>query len=192
MTERRLKKAERREQLLDAAMTLVRREGVDRLTLARVAEEAGVTKPVVYEHFGDRNGLLLALYAAFDQTQVAELRQALAGAEPALPRISAVIAAAYMHCYADTTGEWHAIRGALAGSEDMNAVHARLLDGYVDLFRDAFAPFAQAGDSGLRDRCIGLVGAAEALSAAMTRGDLDEARAARTLDDLIRTSVVRA
>lgn len=47
------------------AWQLAREEGTDALTLPR-AEVAGVTKPLVYTHFGTRNGLLTALYKDFD------------------------------------------------------------------------------------------------------------------------------
>ena len=51
---RRLSKAERRQQLLDTALRIVREEGADRLTLGHLAIRAGVSKPVTYEHFGTR------------------------------------------------------------------------------------------------------------------------------------------
>ncbi|MHC8285601.1 helix-turn-helix domain-containing protein [Pseudomonas sp. XS1P51] len=35
------------------------RTGTDALTLATLAERAGVTKPVAYEHFRTRSGLLI-------------------------------------------------------------------------------------------------------------------------------------
>ncbi|MBC8136296.1 MAG: helix-turn-helix transcriptional regulator, partial [Fibrella sp.] len=56
-----MSKAQRREQLLQVAYEIIRSEGTDELTLARVAEQAGVTKPIAYEHFGSRSGLLIAL-----------------------------------------------------------------------------------------------------------------------------------
>jgi AcrR family transcriptional regulator len=53
---------EQRRQLLDVAWQLVREEGTEGLSLGRLAEQAGVTKPVVYDHFETRTGLLVALY----------------------------------------------------------------------------------------------------------------------------------
>jgi AcrR family transcriptional regulator len=57
-------------QLLDVAWQLVREEGTEALTLGRLAERAGVTKPVVYDHFVTRAGLLAALYEDFDARQI--------------------------------------------------------------------------------------------------------------------------
>jgi AcrR family transcriptional regulator len=42
----RLSKAERRQQLLDTALAIVREEGADRLTLGHLAARAGVSKPI--------------------------------------------------------------------------------------------------------------------------------------------------
>jgi len=52
---------ERRRQLLDAAEQLLASVGSDALRMDAVARAAGVTRPVVYEHFGDRDGLIIAL-----------------------------------------------------------------------------------------------------------------------------------
>ena len=57
----RLVAAARREQLLDAARRLVARSGFHAVTVEAVAREAGITRPVVYTHFGDLSGLLDAL-----------------------------------------------------------------------------------------------------------------------------------
>ncbi|HEU5151433.1 MAG TPA: TetR family transcriptional regulator [Iamia sp.] len=51
---------ERREAFMDAAVAAIHREG-PRVSMEVIAREAGVTKPIVYRLFGDRNGLLQAL-----------------------------------------------------------------------------------------------------------------------------------
>ena len=52
-----------REAILDAAVELVREEGIARLTSRAVAARAGVSDASVYYHFKDRRGLLQAVYA---------------------------------------------------------------------------------------------------------------------------------
>jgi AcrR family transcriptional regulator len=59
--QKRLKASERRETVLDAALALISRTGVFRVTMAQVAEEAGVTKPIVYDYFENAEALLEAL-----------------------------------------------------------------------------------------------------------------------------------
>jgi AcrR family transcriptional regulator len=53
--------AERREQLLDAAKSIVDEEGFHAVSIEAVARAAGITRPVVYTHFGDLEHLLEAL-----------------------------------------------------------------------------------------------------------------------------------
>jgi AcrR family transcriptional regulator len=53
--------AERREQLLDAALDVIGERGYGGVTMEEIALRAGVTKPVVYDIFANRGELLMAL-----------------------------------------------------------------------------------------------------------------------------------
>ncbi len=48
---------ERREQLISVARSLFAQRGFDATSVEEIASHAGVTKPVVYEHFGGKEGL---------------------------------------------------------------------------------------------------------------------------------------
>lgn len=183
---RRLSGAERRRQLLDTALLIVREEGADRLTLGHLAARAGVSKPVAYDHFGTRSGLLIELYRSIDLEQANALRSALTAGGRSLDDTVGVLAAAYIHCSADTSGEWHAVAAALAGSEEKDAVYQELLDNQVALFATVLQPHSALSPAELERRCVGLVGAGEALSAAMVRGRLSEAEAAGAFTSLIQ------
>jgi AcrR family transcriptional regulator len=50
-----------RRHVLDGAREFVEQHGVDQLTMRRLAEEAGVSVRTLYNHFGDKDGLLTAL-----------------------------------------------------------------------------------------------------------------------------------
>jgi AcrR family transcriptional regulator len=50
-----------RSRILDAAWSLVRRRGASSATMAEIAGEAGVSRQLVYFHFDNRAGLLLAM-----------------------------------------------------------------------------------------------------------------------------------
>jgi AcrR family transcriptional regulator len=54
-------RAQRREFFLDVTATLVQTEGLAAVTMERVASLAGLSKPVIYNHFADRGELLRAL-----------------------------------------------------------------------------------------------------------------------------------
>ena len=66
----------RREQLLEAADRVVRRDG-SAATMNLIAAEAGITKPILYRHFGDKGGLYRALAARYTEDLLARLRVAL-------------------------------------------------------------------------------------------------------------------
>jgi AcrR family transcriptional regulator len=182
---RRLPRARRREQLLDTAHVIVREEGTDALTLGHLAERAGVSKPIAYEHFTSRAGLLIALYEQIDDRAVAALRHAVEQAPHRLEDVARVASAASMHCYRAVGPEWHAIAAALKGDEEMEAVQQALLDRYVALYREAFAPYSTLPDDELHVRCLGIVGAADAIAREMMRGRIDESKAAASLTALI-------
>jgi AcrR family transcriptional regulator len=57
----RVPMAERREQLLDAALAIIARDGYGHLSIDAIAREAGVTRPVVYGAFERLDALLFAL-----------------------------------------------------------------------------------------------------------------------------------
>ena len=58
---RRLPPAQRREQLIDAALTIAARNGYENLAFEKVANQAGVTRNLVYHYFpGGRQELLEA------------------------------------------------------------------------------------------------------------------------------------
>ena len=49
--------AERREQLLGIARAVFAERGYEATSIEEIAERAGVTRPVVYEHFGGKEGI---------------------------------------------------------------------------------------------------------------------------------------
>lgn len=74
--DRSARRAARRTDLLEAAVRAIRRDG-PLVSMEVIAAEAGVTKPIVYRHFGDRLGLAAALAEQFGAELVAELDAAL-------------------------------------------------------------------------------------------------------------------
>ncbi|HEV8681743.1 MAG TPA: TetR/AcrR family transcriptional regulator [Actinomycetota bacterium] len=70
-TRRRMRAAERRAQLLEVARKVFGRHGFHTVTMDTVAKEAGVTKPILYDHFPSKRDLYLALLEA-DLTNLRE------------------------------------------------------------------------------------------------------------------------
>jgi AcrR family transcriptional regulator len=60
-TRTRLSGGERREQLLDVTREIVAEQGFHAVSIEAVARRAGITRPVVYGHFGDLDALFEAM-----------------------------------------------------------------------------------------------------------------------------------
>jgi AcrR family transcriptional regulator len=67
---------ERREQLLDIGRSLFAEKGFDATSVEEIAQRAGVSKPVVYEHFGGKEGL----YAVVVDREMRALLDSITGA----------------------------------------------------------------------------------------------------------------
>lgn len=182
---RRLPRAERRQQLLDVARAIVRDEGTDALTLVSLAERADVTRPVAYEHFKTRPGLLIALARNIDDRQVELFRAELAQTEPRLAEVARDASRTYMRCVTQVGREWHAITAALQGDEEMDAAQREILARYADMYCEVLAPCTKVPRRELRKRCVAIIGAAEALAREMLLEQLEEDVAASTLRSLI-------
>ena len=182
---RRMSREERQRQLLDVAWQLVREEGTEALTLGRLAEQAGVTKPVVYDHFTTRPGLLAALYQEFDARQTALMDAALQTSEPTLASKAMVIASSYVDCVLLQGREIPGVIAALTSSPELEKIKREYEAIFMDKCRNALLPFAGTGEiaqASLR----AMLGAAEALSHAAATGEITPVQAQ---DELFATIV---
>jgi AcrR family transcriptional regulator len=88
---RRAESLERkRQRLLEAAIGVVRREG-PAVSMSEIAHEAGVTKPIVYRAFGDREGLTKAIADRFADELAQSLQRAIEQAPNDRERVSRAI-----------------------------------------------------------------------------------------------------
>jgi len=188
---RRLSRQERHRQLLDVAWRLVREEGTDALTLPRLSDEADVTKPVVYDHFGTRDGLLIALYRDFDARQTAIFDAALGSSEPTLEATARVIATSYVECVLTQGREMPDVLAALAGSPEMEAVKREYQLAFIEKCRRALASFTAARGVALASFWA-MLGAADALSHAAVTGEITARQAQDELFETIVSIVSRS
>jgi AcrR family transcriptional regulator len=187
---RRLTREARYQQLIEVAWGIVRRSGTDALTLGYLAETAAVAKPVVYDHFSTRNGLLAALYREFDARENAIIDAAIEGSEASLQSRAAVIADTYVDCVLAQGRELPGVIAALAGSPELQKVKRDGEAVFLAKCRLLLAPFAphkHIGEAGLR----AMLGAAEALSYAATNQEISAQQAKMELSELIVAMVGR-
>ena len=72
---------ERREQLLDISRRLFAERGLDGTSIEEIAAKAGVSKPVVYEHFGGKEGLYAVVVDREVQHLLGTATEILSGAQ---------------------------------------------------------------------------------------------------------------
>lgn len=167
----RMSRESRLVQLMTTAWGIIRAEGTDALTLGHLAERAGVTKPVVYDHFGTRAGLLAALFRDFDARQ-AELMDAALDASPVtLDGRAQAMAAAYVDCVLAQGREIPGVVAALEGSPELEQIMRTFRAMFLEKCRALFVPFAPSGE--IRDPALWrMMGAAQLLSYAATIGEV--------------------
>ncbi|ELY2620270.1 TetR/AcrR family transcriptional regulator [Cronobacter malonaticus] len=183
-TRQRLSRDARHTQLIEMAWQIIREEGTEALTLGRLAERAGVTKPVVYDHFTSRSGLLAALYHEYEVRQNRKMDEAIARTPPALLPLAAVIADAYIECVLLQGREMPNVMAALTGTPELEKLRQDYAVEFINKCRTLFAPLR--ADNALRDAALwAMFGAAEGLSWAVTMGAIDAGQAKAELRDAI-------
>lgn len=178
----RLSKEGRHIQLLGVARELIRDAGTNEFTLGRLAENAGVTKPVVYDHFGDRSGVFAELYREFEERQRESLAAVLGDAEPTLDVVSTLVASAYIDCCIAEGQELADVVAALAGSATLRQLRQEADDAYLVMCRDALEPLSGPLDSA---DLHAILGAGDALSRRTLDGSISADQARRSLSRVI-------
>lgn len=81
-TRTRMTAAQRREQLLEIARGVFAERGFDGTTVEEIAARADVSKPIVYEHFGGKEGVYAVVVDREVNTLLAMMRAALTSGRP--------------------------------------------------------------------------------------------------------------
>jgi AcrR family transcriptional regulator len=93
----RLPRRERRVQLLDSALEVFVAQGYHAAAMDDIAERAGVSKPVLYQHFPGKLELYLALLDSACDEVIDNCRDALAATHDNKTRVAAAMAAFYSY-----------------------------------------------------------------------------------------------
>lgn len=95
--------SQRREQLLDVSRALFAEKGFDGASVEEIAHRAGVSKPVVYEHFGGKEGAYAVVVDREMQFLLHAMLRALSA--PDHPRVLLERAAATLLDYVDNSAD---------------------------------------------------------------------------------------
>jgi AcrR family transcriptional regulator len=158
----RLPAAARREQLLAVALEVFARQGFHGTSMNDVAEAAGVTKPVLYQHFRSKRQLYLALLEDVGQRLRQTIEKAGADAGSARAQVEQGFLA-YFTWVHDDRDAFMLLFGGGARRDDEFAEAVRRFELAI---ADAIAPMIQADIDDEHQRILahGLVGLAEGTS----------------------------
>jgi AcrR family transcriptional regulator len=73
--------SERREQVIDAALQVIVEQGYEGVSIEAIARTAGVTRPVIYDHFPNLGALLQALIEREERIALGQLAEVIPGPE---------------------------------------------------------------------------------------------------------------
>ena len=119
----RLPRDQRRIQLLDAASEVFASKGYHAAAMDEIADAAGVSKPVLYQHFPSKLELYLALLDQSCDRLVEVLEEALSSTDDNANRVNATVAA-FFEFVSSTSGDFRFVfESDLTGEE---AVQQRL------------------------------------------------------------------
>jgi len=115
----------RREQLIDAALTVIVEQGYEGVSIEAIARTAGVTRPVIYDHFSNLGRLLRALIEreeAYALAQLAEIVPA-APTEGDPPELFAAGVRRFLDAVASRPDTWRIILLPPEGTPTMVREH---------------------------------------------------------------------
>lgn len=142
----RLPPEQRREQLLDATLEVIIQQGYPGVSIEAVARLAGVTRPVVYDHFPNLGRLLHALVEREERYSLAQLEQVVpsdpGNVEP--PELLVRGVDRFLRAVLERPNTWRVILLPIEGTpsiirEQVETNRARMHERIVQLVRWAFS-----------------------------------------------------
>ena len=136
-TRERLPATERRRSILNAALTILSKEGYAGMTTSRVAGRIGVSEPILYRHFPSKRAIMRAVLDEVIARMMASFRELVAGETDPVAALLR-ICRAYPELASQYRQEFRIINQTLAGNNDP-AVRAALTRHY-----DTYRAFLEA------------------------------------------------
>jgi AcrR family transcriptional regulator len=166
----RLPAQARREQILDVAVQVFARHGFHSTSMNDVADAAGVTKPVLYQHFDSKQDLYMALLEEVGNRMITSITKATADVVTGREQTE-VGFRSYFHWVAEDHDAFLLLFGSRASRDDESTLAIRKITAEAAL---AVAPLIAADIEPEHRRTLahGLVGLAEGVSRYLIeRGD---------------------
>jgi AcrR family transcriptional regulator len=182
----RLPAEQRRRQILDVACRVFATRGFHATSMDDVAAGAGVTKPVLYQHFPSKRALFVELLDDVGHQLLASLAQATTGATTGRERVEAGFAAYFRF----VTGNESAFRLLFGAAARNDAEFAEIVERILDESADAISQLIEIQGTPEHRRVLAhaLIGVAEATSRDALTDDgaaLDPAMLAHWVSELV-------
>jgi AcrR family transcriptional regulator len=161
-TTKRLPADRRRQQLLDVALTLFAERGFNATTMDDTAEAAGVTKPLLYQHFDSKRALYLELVESVATTMLDTIGAAVAAAAGPRQQVEGGFAA-YFRLVVTQPDAFNLLFGSnVPNDPELSSAVRKVQDAIVE----AIDPFIDAGldEDHRRLLAYAMVGMAEGAS----------------------------
>ena len=113
----RLKAPQRREQLIEVATKLFARNGYEATTTSAIALAAGVTEPILYRHFKNKQELFIAIVRSVSDVTLKAWQAIVAHEQDPIRRIKLCCEAIPDHIKRNGDA-YHVLHGALSTSRD--------------------------------------------------------------------------
>jgi AcrR family transcriptional regulator len=157
----RLPRNARRAQLLDAALEIFVAQGYHAALMDDIAEHAGISKPVLYQHFPSKLDLYLALLDAHVADLVGRVRDALDATSDNRERVRSAITTYFDFVDSDGAAYRLVFESDLRNEPAVRERVERALDSCVDAIADTIAKDPGVGAAEARLLAVGRAGLAE-------------------------------
>jgi AcrR family transcriptional regulator len=165
----RLSAADRREQLLAVALKVFAQRGYHTTSMNDIADAAGVTKPVLYQHFDSKRALYTATLEAVGESMITALQSATA-ASPSGKEHTAAGMVAYFRWVANDPNAFSLLfGGGTRRDEEFAAVAEKVEKAAAELI----APLIEAGVDAEYQRMVAhaLIGMSEGVARHLIRSE---------------------
>jgi AcrR family transcriptional regulator len=117
----RLKAAQRRDQLIEVATRVFAKSGYDAATTAAIARAAGVTEPILYRHFKNKEDLFVAIVRSVSESTLEHWRKLVEDIPDPAEKIRR-IGTAFPGHVGEMADAYRVMHGALATSRDRKVI----------------------------------------------------------------------
>ncbi|WP_028662023.1 TetR/AcrR family transcriptional regulator [Saccharomonospora saliphila] len=154
----RLPRTERRAQLLDAAQQVFAANGYHAAAMDEIADRAGVSKPVLYQHFPGKLDLYIALLESHVEHLVTAVQRALSSTTDNKQRVKNAVGAFFDFVNGDAGAFRMVFESDLRGEPSVQEAVDRATSASVDAITETITADAGLDEDKARLLAVGLVG----------------------------------